>query len=67
MCFEGGGDVSGSSLFFWGGGGGLLLLPRVNLILNVCRFKMKVGKDLKDDIRRAEVFRRNIGYDKIWV
>ncbi|KAL4238505.1 Mitochondrial enolase superfamily member 1 [Mactra antiquata] len=30
------------------------------------RFKMKVGKDLQDDIRRAKMFRELIGYDKIW-
>ena len=28
---------------------------------------MKVGSDLQDDIRRAKIFRKVIGYDKIWV
>lgn len=28
------------------------------------RFKMKVGADLKDDIRRATILREEIGYDK---
>ncbi|KAL3869883.1 hypothetical protein ACJMK2_042510 [Sinanodonta woodiana] len=30
------------------------------------RFKMKVGTDLQDDIRRAQIFRKVIGYDKVW-
>ncbi|XP_052778262.1 mitochondrial enolase superfamily member 1-like isoform X2 [Mya arenaria] len=30
------------------------------------RFKMKVGKDLQDDIRRAAIFRKVIGPDRIW-
>lgn len=33
----------------------------------VTRFKMKVGKDLQDDIRRAKIFRKVIGYDRIWM
>lgn len=32
----------------------------------VTRFKMKVGKDLQDDVRRAKIFRQVIGFDKIW-
>lgn len=30
------------------------------------RFKMKVGSDVQDDIRRAKDFRNVIGYDNIW-
>ncbi|KAH3849256.1 mitochondrial enolase superfamily member 1-like isoform X2 [Dreissena polymorpha] len=30
------------------------------------RFKMKVGQDVKDDIRRAAIFRKVIGPDRIW-
>lgn len=30
------------------------------------RFKMKVGKDLQDDIRRARIFRQVIGFDRVW-
>lgn len=31
------------------------------------RFKMKVGADVEDDIRRAKIFRETIGYDRLWV
>ena len=34
---------------------------------HISRFKMKVGSDLQDDIRRAKDFRNVIGYDRIWV
>lgn len=30
-------------------------------------FKVKVGRDLKDDIRRLELVRNTIGWDKILV
>ncbi|XP_021362255.1 mitochondrial enolase superfamily member 1-like isoform X2 [Mizuhopecten yessoensis] len=30
----------------------------------MCRFKMKVGGDVKDDARRAKMFREIIGYDR---
>ncbi|XP_053393929.1 mitochondrial enolase superfamily member 1-like isoform X1 [Mercenaria mercenaria] len=30
------------------------------------RFKMKVGKDLQDDIRRAKIFREVIGFNRVW-
>ena len=33
----------------------------------VCRFKMKVGSDLSDDIRRAAIFRDEIGWDNFLV
>ncbi|XP_063410508.1 mitochondrial enolase superfamily member 1-like [Mytilus trossulus] len=31
------------------------------------RFKMKVGGDIEDDIRRAKIFRETIGYDRLWM
>ena len=31
------------------------------------RFKMKVGSDIEDDIRRAKIFRETIGYDRLWM
>ena len=31
------------------------------------RFKMKVGSDLNDDIRRAAIFREEIGWDNFLV
>ena len=33
----------------------------------VRRFKMKVGSDLNDDIRRAAIFREEIGWDNFLV
>lgn len=30
-------------------------------------FKMKVGGDINDDIRRAKIFRETIGYDRVWM
>ena len=35
--------------------------------LFVRRFKMKVGSDLSDDIRRAAIFRDEIGWDNFLV
>lgn len=35
--------------------------------LTFCRFKMKVGSDLSDDIRRARIFREEIGWDNFLV
>ena len=33
----------------------------------VNRFKMKVGSDVNDDIRRAAIFREEIGWDNFLV
>lgn len=40
---------------------------RIYFILFSFRFKMKVGGDIEDDIRRAKIFRETIGYDRLWV
>lgn len=37
------------------------------LKLGFTHFKVKVGKNLDDDIRRCTTVRKNIGYDKVMV
>ena len=38
-----------------------------NYVSVIHRFKMKVGSDLNDDIRRAAIFREEIGWDNFLV
>lgn len=33
----------------------------------MCRFKMKVGADVQDDIRRAKIFRETLAEDMLLV